>query len=296
MPHNVNASHPDIFRKAGVHASDRSTLWTGPAYTHRSGGGQHQLTAGAALAAPTTYVQRHGARLKGFELQNRSGSTISAGIGFKFANIFWKAGRYDGTTYTDITDDAQRPTAVAVQVTGADQTGFVILSPTKFDFVTADFTTAETNAGGVTIVDHVVRYSNDAASQGWITVATTSVFLDDFTTADAVWSATAHTFIWNAPSDWGQVRSLQSGAPTLTGLPAGYYALHFQSAQREASDVAAVTTGIEVGRMWAIESLTTNSIWEEETFNSWVPEADALVAYFGTADAGNRVQATVEAM
>ncbi len=273
----INTTYPDILRKAGVHQTTASLPWLGPKLVHR-------ITT--ATGATSTYVQRHGAKLKSFEIHNRAGSTINVGIGFRYANHIWKVGRYDGTTYTDITTNAQGRTAVAIQVTGADQTGMVILSQEKFDWVSADITTAETNAGGATTVDHVLRYS-DPGGDSWITLAAASTYVDGWSTTDAVWGTGAKNFVWAAPSDWEKNVS-------NTGLPDGYYALHFQSAQREASDVAAVITGIEIGSMYAIDSLPDNSVWSEGNANYSSPYGDALVAFFGTAAAGNRVIAEVE--
>lgn len=277
MANNVNVTYPDILRKAGTHQTTASLPWLAPSYTSRS--------AAQGGVAGSRYVQRCGATLKSFELHNRQGGNLNVGIGFRFANHIWRVGRYDGTTFTDITADAQDRTAVAIQVTGADQTGMVVLSQEKFDWVSADITTAETNAGGATVVDHVLQYS-DPEGDGWITLAAASTFADGWSTTNTVWALAATNFVWAAPSDWGKTT-------TLTGLPDGYYALHFQSAQREANDVAAVITGIEIGSMYGIDTLADNGIWEEERLNWYVPYGDALVAFFSTAAAGNRVIAEI---
>ena len=281
---NVNVTYPVILRAVGFHGTDYGIPWTGPSFTHRT---NPRGALGTVVDAGRTYEQRHGAIINSFELHTQGGA-INVGIGFRWAWHAYRVGRYDGTTYTDITSDAQRRVAVAIQVTGADQTGLVILSRDKFDWVSADITTAETNAGGSTVVDHVLRYS-DQEGDGWITVAAASAFVDSWTTANAVWAAQANNFVWAAPSDWGKTQSTG-----LNGLPGGFYALHMQSAQREASDVAAIITGIEVGKMWTIAALADNGIWEQENAGYYDPHGEALVAFFGTADAGNRVIANVE--
>ena len=274
----INRTFPDILRRAGVHQTTAALPWVAP---------QYRNTAVNSAGVANTYAfPSPGARLKAFEIHNRSDSAINCGIGFRWANHCWEAGRYDGTTYTRLTD-LQTTTAVAIQVTGADQTGFVVLSDRQFDWVSGDVTTAETDDdGGGAEVDHVVQYSN-AAGTGWTTVVAASTFVDSWTTANAVWSASAHNFVWAPPSDWGKNVS-------LTGLPAGFYALHFQSAQRAANDVAALVSGMEIGSMWSIDTLANNGIWEEEKADYDDPYANALVALFATAGAGNRVIATIE--
>ena len=280
---NVNVTQPGILRVAGQHGTDYGLLWTGPGYVSRSQPSRD--SAGTPLGATGYYNQRHGAIINSFELHTQGGA-INVGIGFRWAWHAYRVGRYDGTTYTDITSDAQRRVAVAIQVTGADQTGMVILSRDKFDWVSGDLTTAETNPGAD--VDHVLRYS-DQEGDGWITVAAASAFADSWTTTNAVWAAGAHNFVWAAPSNWGRTQSTG-----LDGLPGGFYALHMQSTARDADDVAAILTGIEVGTMWSIAALADNGIWEQENAGYYDKNGEALVAFFGTADAGNRVIANVE--
>lgn len=275
--HKVNKTYPDILRRTAVHQTDTAMPWLGPEITN---------TTVSSTGTISRYTQRHGVRLKAFELHNRAAATINVGIGFRWADHTWIGGRYDGTTFTDITSSLQGTGTTTIQVTGADQTGLVILSEQPFAWMSTEVTTAETNAGGATTVDHVLRYSNTAGT-GWITFAAASALLDQWTTTDAVWAAEVKNFVWTPPADWGKNVS-------LTGLPNGYYALHLQSAQREADDVAAVVTGFEIGSMWSIEGLADNGIWEQETANYDDPFGEGLVAYFGTANAGNRVIATIE--
>lgn len=274
----INRSYPDILRKVGVQQTQNSLLWIAPGY-------RHDTVSSAGVSNRYAFAST-GARLKAFELHNRTAGNANVGIGFRWANHYWQAGRYDGTTYTRLTD-LQARTATAIQVTGADQTGFVILSDRPFDWFSGDVTTSETDddAGGE--ISHTLRFSNYAGTD-WVTLNAASPYIDNWTTAAAAeWTTGARNFVWARPADWG----LSTG---LTGIPNGYYALHMQSTGRQASDVAAVVTGLEIGAMYALDTLGTTGVWRQETADYDDPYADAMVAFFGTADAGNRVSATLE--
>jgi len=205
------------------------------------------------------------------------------GLGFRLDNRIWKGGRYTAAgAYTDLSTAFHAPSVATVQVAGADQTGFVIGCERKFDWVSAYFTTAETNAGGSTVVDHDVYYSQGS---GWSSSAITTAFTDDFTQANAVWSAGVKQFVWGGATDW----TPSSG---LTGLHDGYYWLRFTSAHREGADVAAVVTGIEMGAMpLLVDSVEDNDIIASEGENLFDTHATGVVAYFSTAAAGNTAYA-----
>ena len=278
---NVNVTAPNILRLATEVQTDNGLLWTPPVYTHRIG----QSEAGSTGSSSSS--QRHGMMIRSFSLQNAAVAG-AVGIGWRFVNHSWEAGRYDGTTYTKL-PNLQTRTATAIQVTGADQTGFVVLCREKPGWIAVNISTAETNAGGTTIVDHTVQYS--AVSGAWTTYSSGS-FADDFTLTDTVWSATIKQFVWIPPTAFVVTDS-------HTGLPAGFYALRFTSAQREASDVAALATGIECGAFAAfLISLAQNGVYEEDPVgieNAYYSQyGDGLVAYFDTANAQNIVTAAVE--
>lgn len=271
MAKNISATYPNILRTASQVQTNTGLLWTPP-----------MLRLGQDPPTPMP-----GIRIRSFTLQNLAAAS-PVGIGWRFVNYVWTAGRYDGTTYTDAKSGLQSRTSTAVQVTGADQTGFVILSRQKFGWVSANFTTAETDAGGATVPDHAVQYS--AVSGAWTTYA--AGLEDDFTQTNAVWSATIKNFVWLPSATWVPT-------DTHTDLPTDYYALRFTSAHREASDVAAAVTGIEIGGFAdLVSSLAQNGIYEEDPrmvettyFSPW---GNGVVAYFGTADAGNLVTAQAE--
>lgn len=270
----VRKNHPDVLRRAGHHQTDTGLLWVPPGMRHRFASGSAYTT------------ERNGLIVKRFELSNRSGNVASVGIGFRLQNRYWNMGRFssDGTTFTNLTSSAQSTGTVTLQVTGADQTGFILGGLVPFDWVSVNITTAETDAGGATVPDHVVQYSN-AAGDGWTALGANAATTDGFTLTNTVYAAAATNFVWHAPSDWG--------AWTSTVLPLDYYYVRFDSAQREASDVAAIATGIEIGTMLSIEALADNGIWEMEHVDLWEPKGDGLVGYFSTANAGNRLYAEV---
>lgn len=275
MTNVINATYSPVLRTAGWHQTDDGLLWVPPGI---------RLSNALGTARQTF---RDGIRIRRFELHNRSGGAASVGIGFRQANRHWIMGRLssDGTTFTDLTSSAQSTGTTTLQVAGADQTGFVVGSVVPFDWVSVNITTAETDAGGATVPDHAVQYSN-TAGDGWTNLGTNAATTDGFTTTNAVWAAAVTNFVWHKPADWGDW--------TSTVLPTGYYYLRFTSAEREASDVAAVATGIELGTLLHIEALADNGVWEMEHVDFWDVRADGVVAYFSTANAGNRVYGEVE--
>lgn len=272
---SITMTHPDILRKAAYHQTNNGLIWLPPAMNIQS--------QGNAFASPNAvYNHRAGIRIVRYRLTNNAADGVNVGLGLRFENRVWWAGRLsaDGATLTDITSSAQTSTtAVAVQATGADQTGFTVYSVYPFDWVSAYFTTAETNAGGSSVVDHTVTYSQGAS---WSS-AYSAAFTDNFTTANTVWGTGVKNFVWARPSDW---------TPTAAngGMPDGVYALRFTSAEREGSDVAAQVTGIEIGVMPVLGAgLDDTHVFAAEAENIYHPAGDAVVAYFSTADAANHV-------
>jgi hypothetical protein len=271
---NIRVFYSDVLRKAGNQQTDNGLLYIPPTI---------KITSPPDILQKTTAIYwREGVWLRSWDLHNRSGGAANVGIGGRLNNRWWIAGRLsaDGATYTDTTANTQSSTlTTTLGVDGADQTGFVILSRMPFDWVSAYVTTAETNAGGGTVVDHTVQYS---VGSTWQTLAANQSYTDDFTTTNAVWSAGVHNFVWQRPYDW----KLTAGN---SGTPDGYYGLRFTAADREAGDVAAIITGLEIGPMISVEGVPDNGIWGDDVIDFWMPGVDGVVAYFSTANAGNRV-------
>ena len=276
----INATYSPVLRAAADVQAVNGTagfLWVPPTYTNYA-------TNSAGVSNRS--VQREGIRITSLELHNRSGGTASVGIGGRLHNHYWIAGRLsaDDATFTDFTSTAQAREASTLQVTGADQTGFCVLSRHKFDAVSVNISTAETDDDVGAENDHTVEYTTGST---WTTVGANAALTDNFTQTNAVWAAAITNFVWLAPPDW----TVSDG---LGGVPNGYYGLNFTSAQREASDVAAIATGIELFQLIAVEGVADNGVWEIETADIRLPYVDGLVAYFSTANAGNRVMAEVK--
>ncbi len=278
-PYNVNTSQAVVLRLGGAagtahHTTRLGLLWAPPQMNTR-------FESGAAL----TDVWEGGILHK-FEIQNRSGSAANVGMGFRLANRIWIAGRLsdDGATFTDLTSTLQKQSPATLQVTGADQEGFVFGCKIPFDALSVNLTTAETNDGGATVPDHTVYYSNLAGSD-WTAVTSAQTFTDNFTLSNTVLTAAVKDFVWQHPNSWG--------AWTSTVLPTGYYYLRVKSAHREANDVAAIATGAELYSGLWMEALADGEIYADDAAAFWCEYATGLVGYASTADAGNTFKAYV---
>jgi len=233
-----------------------------------------------------------GLTVKRFELHNRSGGSISVGLGYRIANKYWRAGFWtDATTaYGDDTTDAQDVSADAadfpMETATTNNDGFVILSLVPFDAVSLRVITA--GVDGAAAADHAVRYSNYAGT-GWTALDTASTYTDQFTNTNTIYAAGALEFVWKAPVNWGKVVSIGD-------IPAGYYALNVR-ATTAPDTTAAVASVIEIFRFPVLtEGLGDNGVYGPPDFiQPWSREADALVAYFSTANAGNKIYAEVKA-
>ena len=223
-----------------------------------------------------------------FELMNAA-AAAPGGIGFRLDDTYLKIATLaaDDTTMVDISDAVKARTATAVQTTGANQMGFVIGYPEKFSCVSTAFTTAETDNDTGGEINHVVQYSQTGNT--WTTYATASALEDDFSKTGGVWSASPANFVWSPPADWQP-----NDGTLLGGAWKGLYLLRFTSAGREANDVAAKITGLEVGYLETVASIAQNGIWENEQTALHHRLADGAIAFFGTANAGNRVFAEWE--
>src|SRR5512139_785232 len=150
-------AYPDVLRAANTQGTDTGILWTPPGikvWPHPS--------LADVKAAP--YTCRDGILLQSYEIHNAAADGTDVGIGFRLGPSHWRIGRLsaDYATYTDLTSSAQARSAITLQVAGADQTGFVMLFDRRVHWVSLTITTAETNAGGSTVADHAVQYSNAA--------------------------------------------------------------------------------------------------------------------------------------
>ena len=280
MANIINATYAAVTRTGGAagtawHQRTTGLLWQPPGFTNKAWDG---------ASGHTAFVQREGFTIQRFEVHNRSAGTIAVGIGGRLANRHWIAGTLtsDNATFTNRSVGYQAQTATIFGADAAANDGVCILSRVKFDWVSANLTTAEVDAGAA--VDHTVQYSTGAT---WTTVGANIATTDDFTLTNTVYTAAVKNFVMFSPADW----TLTAG---LGGVPDGYYGILFTSAQMGAGDTAALVTGVEIGQALIVEGVVDNGVWEQENVDYWLPNADGLVAYFATANAGNRVYAEVE--
>lgn len=277
---SIRKSYPAVLRGTNQQsATDAGLLWTPPGYSHE--------VVSPITGTRSTYLSREGCAIRRFSLHNRSGSTINMGIGFRLANQYWRAGQFTAAgVYTDDTTDAQDLGANDFPL-GADAVndGFLILSEVPLGWVSINVGTAEVDSAGGDL-DHAVTYSN-AAGDGWTALGTNAALTDQFTTTNAVYGTGALEFVWFPPSDHGKVTNISS-------VPNGFYALRIMAASTGAGDTAGLATAIEVGTFAAlVESNIDNSLLNETWTTAHEHRADAIVAYFSTANAGNYVSAEV---
>lgn len=274
----VNSSYPYILRST-LQQTEEGLLYVVPKYRIGSRG----------EGGITTYedIGMSGMILRRFEL-NASVAQGAVGIGFRWANRHWMAGQWTtaGSVFTNDTADAQDgPSATPdfpLMTTTAND-GFIILAARPFSWVSLRIETADVGASA----DVVAHYSNFAGTD-WTAVAAAS--RREPTASSLVKAAganytdgTERMFVWAPPADWGKVVSIGS-------VPNGYYALRFTT---DVATTAAEASVIEIGSLILLDTLAANGIYENESSTYYDPYADALMAFFDTADAGNRVYAEV---
>ena len=275
----VNESYPQVLRGI-LHQTLEGLPYVAP--TRRIFGG------GTAIAED---IREVGLRLRRFELHNRTAGNANVGIGFRWANRYWAAGQLVAVNTPDFTDDTadaqDLPATTAdfalMNTTAAD--GWAVHSDRKFSWVSALIVTADVGASA----DVTADYSNFAGT-GWTAVDANSRLEaagSSFIKAAGVnYGATEERcMIWTPPNNWG--RTVAGG---LDGIPGGRYALRFLT---DVATTAAVAAAVEVGSMVAVDTLATNGTYGPDWTTYDDPYAEALVAFFSVADAGNRVLAEV---
>lgn len=274
----VNAAYPQVLRGI-LQQTDAGLPYIAPERLVSAGG-----------LSPAERMREVGLRLRRFELHNRSGGAANVGIGFRWANRYWAAGQWVDATplFTDDTTDAQDgPVATAdfplMTTTASD--GFIIHSDRQFSWVSVRIETASVGAS----VDVTGAYTNFAGDD-WTAFTTAA----SYEAAGSTLLITAGTnygdaeeriLVFAPPNDWGKTQ-----AAGLSGIPGGRYAFRFRT---DVATTAGSASVIEVGSMIAVEALADNGIWEQEQSTFFDPYAEALVAFFSVANAGNRVVAEV---
>ena len=286
---SVTRAHPYRLLGPGNQQSDTGLIYTPPTITQMAVGGTPQSRTTALL---------EGLGLGSVELHNRSAATISVGIGVRLPNRLWIAGQWDddaATPFTDDTTDAQDTGTgdfvLEATAPGNNNDGFVIASREPFNWVSIDVGTA---SAGTDDIARAVRYTN-AAGDGWTTLS--NFYAQDgaatHLAATGTTAANEYLIVYDVPSDWGQVAT-----GGLSGIPAGYYALNVR-ATAAPTTTAAVADALAIGRLYFIqEGVTDNST----VFRDYAGKdrrmrfGNGLVAFFGTANAGNHVSADVRVM
>ena len=242
-----------------------------------------------AISPPVTFYGSMA--IVNYALQNRAGAVVNLGLGFRWRNEFWRAGQWvdaNGATAFVLDDVDAKDTGTAGDFalqTTTNNDGFVIAAYDKFDWVSINVSTATAGDAGS---DSVVQYSNTAGT-GWTALATTQMYTDEFTytNVEAGFPTGELLFVWRPPTNWGKVTIADA---TMGGVPLGMYALQVRAT--DAGTTAALASAIEVGSMPVLaDNVQDNQIVSEEKCYIWDHRADALVAYFSTANEGNSVKA-----
>lgn len=273
----VDVGYPYILRGTNQQTNN-GLLWLPPTYRAVQRGGQ-------PVTVDTLVSQ--GAALGMVELQNRSGGTISVGIGVRIPNHLWIAGAWDddgATPFSADTTDAQDTDASDFPLeTTTNNDGYVIASRVPFNAVSIRVGTASDGGSAV----RALRYT-DLEGDGWATAISNTYA---FSGATGNYSTGEQVVVFATPGDWGRVQ-----ASGLSGIPTGYYAMNVR-ATTAPTVTAGSATSIEIFRLYLLtENVTDNtSLFRDFGAKDFVMEGESsgLVAFFGTADVGNRVTALV---
>jgi len=273
--------------------TDTGLIWMPPQYRRNTNAANYQNSS--------DLVRENGIRLGGFSLHNRSGGAVAVAIGVRIQNFLWKAGQWveSTTTYTDDTTDAQDAgTADFALETTTDNTGFVILSRVPFNAVSINVSTASVDA---TDPARAIQYSSGVAGHTWTTPNANILFASDGAAAEM--ATGENVWLWALPIDHTPTTA-DNGLGT--GIPKGYYAVKLM-ATTAPDTTAALAATMEIFRMFhATEALADNGIYEafygasEVQLSSWnaadrqyIEYGDGVVAFFGTANDGNRITGLV---
>lgn len=243
------------------------------------------LSRGGSTSGGTAGVQERteGIAIGYVSLLNRSGGAAVVGLGGRLPNYMWQAGQWVDatTTYTDDTTDAQSAAGTDFPLeTLTINDGYIIASRVPFNAISIDVGTASVDAVSIA---RAARYSNSAGT-GWN--ALTTLFFSGSATNLATGEA---VIAWETPTDWGVH---VSGLGTNT--PVGRYLINVRTTDA-ANTTAAVADNLSIYRLYFLESIANNAT-KEINFapaEAWLPNVDALVAFFSVANASNKLTALV---
>lgn len=258
--------------------TNTGVLYQPPTWSRTPGQGTATPAANATISSGTM-------RIGGFSLHNRSGGAISVGLGARLPNYLWKAGQWVDatTTFTDDTTDAQdSDTNDFALETTTNNDGFIVLSRVPINAISLNVTTD--SAGGAAV--RAISYSSGVDGHTWSTPNANITLSSDGAAGD--WATGEKVWAWMLPYDHTPTTA-DNGLGT--GIPKGYYAVRLR-ATTAPSGTAGLALNMEVFRfLHFTEALADNGVYEAfyGASEARVPvEADALVAFFGTANAGNR--------
>jgi len=284
-PTIINTAQTVILRGTDQQ-TDTALLWVPPGITVHG-----ESDENTARPAPT--VERGGIEIGRFELHNGAAAN-NLGIGFRFANRVWEAGHLDASNGYEVNENFKAVTAVT-GIGAVTKDGIQIWSPFKFNWVSANFTTALTDDTGGTD-STIISFTNSAtptvmtshftgASPAGILQIAESVTTSIYLTTDAAGTGEA-VLCYNPPEWWGK-----SNVQLDTLAPIGLYGMEIEWTSANTITAGAIT-GLEIGWMVYNENVASDGgIWEQEASGLYHEAADSIVAFFEIIDDGNRVYA-----
>lgn len=236
-----------------------------------------QADSGCLAVRPASSLQTR-FLVAGLDLQNRSGSTIVAGLAGRLPVSLWKAGQVTAAgAWTDDTTNAQSNTSDAflLGTGGSANSGIIVLSRIPFNVLSV-VTTTQATAG--TTFD--LSYSTGTST--WTTI-TGALVAPDWTPA-----AGEQLVCWPKPGgDWAVVTTSHA-----TGLPtdgAGWYGIRIrETANNTAAGKARVLVlGIAYGLVNGLANSLIESVNPGEGELWLAPQVDGLAALCSVAADGN---------
>jgi len=236
-------------------------------------------TGAVSPADPTIQFQK-GLETSAFRVNNRSAATGVLGYGYCWRNAPWRTFTWDDSAASSYAEDLAGQsrsafTLFAAAGEGAND-GWGIVSERQFNWVSVNVTTATVGA-----TTFAVRYSN-AAGTGWTNMVANTPLVDGMTISASVVPAGEQRFVWNPPSNWGKVVSLEN-------LPVGMYAWQV-FIDAATITTAGVATGIEIGSMYSsAEAIADNASFAEDNISFVDYDAIGVVALIPAAVIGSNV-------
>lgn len=228
-----------------------------------------------------------------FNIQNRSGGSVVAGIGGRLPVSLWQAGLWDdsgyaaGTAYIDDTTDWQDAGAgdFLLGTDSVNDDGILISCLVPFNIVSIVVGTASSGGAPAWSLEYSIASSGTGSAANWATISNPYVA--------PLFTATGEQLVWfEPPSDWAAVTAATAiinrhGATVPSG-----YAIRIK--QTTAGTVSAGLGTIAVlGRMvMSAEALLDNNVLTNlgGLELPLPPQCDAICAAISVANSQNRVE------